>query len=293
MRGLITLLMACLLLSSTCMAGPLEVRYWDWGRTPKRDDYQFAVLRLALERSAARHGEFHLQRIVADYSTLRSRQEVSAGTTVNVQAGPWRVLNQTSASDQRIPVNIPIMSGLLGYRVLVIRKEDAAKFAAIRGAGELKALVAGQGREWAELGLYRREGYRVMDSGNINTLLAMLVNKRFDYLPMSITEASSALVRHADLTGQLMIAPNLIISYPLPTIFYVSARHPDLARRIEDGLTLAQQDGSLVEMSRIYFAKEIASLAGVTRHYSLADPTVPKSLLLPLPSPYKSGKTPR
>jgi hypothetical protein len=285
MRSLISLAMACLaLLCSPAHAGPTQVRYWDWARTPKRDDYQFAVLRMALDKSVARYGAYQLTRVTADYSTLRSRQEVSDGANVNVQAGPWRELNPDDPSDRRIPVNIPIMSGLLGYRVLLIRKEDLAKFEAVRHADHLKTMTAGQGRGWAELGLYRRNGYKIVDSGNIDTLIPMLAGKRFDYLPMSVTEASSALSLYPELADTLTIAPNLMISYPLPTIFYVSARHPELARRIEYGLKQAIRDGALHELLIQYFDKEIARLADVTRHFRMSDPAVPKQLLSPMPS---------
>lgn len=289
MRRFIALFMACLSLLScpSRAAGPMEVRYWDWTRTPARDDYQFAVLQLALERSKARYGDYRLERVEADYSTLRSRQEVSNGATVNVQASPWRPLIKGDPSDQRIPVNVPIMSGLLGYRFLLIRKEDRAKFDAIRHPRELKTMVAGQGREWAELGLYRRHGFRIMDSGNINTLVPMLANRRFDYLPMSVTEVGSVLALHPELQDQLMVAPKLMISYPLPSIFYVSARYPALARRIEHGLQLARRDGALDAMVRLHFDKEIASLGGVTRHFVMLDPSVPKSLRSQLPNVLK------
>lgn len=290
MRGLITSAMVCLaLLAGLAHAGPAAIRYWDWGRTPKRDDYQFAVLRLALDKSTARYGAYDLTRVVADYSTLRSRQEVSEGTTVNVQAGPWRPLSQADPSDRRIAVNVPIMAGLLGYRFLLIRKEDLARFDAVRQAADLKTMVAGQGRLWAELGLYRRNGYRVMDSGNINTLIAMLASRRFDYLPMSVTEAGTALTLHPELADRLTVAPNLMISYPLPTVFYVSARYPELAARLEHGLKMASRDGSLDGLLHDYFDQEIASLAAVTRHFSMRDPAVPRQLLSELPAPRKAG----
>lgn len=296
MRSLFSLLMVGLtLLCSAAHAGPAAVRYWDWGRTPKRDDFQFAVLRMALDKSTPRYGPYQLTRVVADYSTLRSRQEVSEGSTVNVQAGPWRLLNRNSAPDQRIAIHIPIMNGLLGNRFLLIRKEDRARFAAIRSAADLKMLVAGQGRGWAELGLYRHNGYKVMDSGNIDTLIPMLANKRFDYLPMSVTEAGSALTLDPAVSARLMVAPNLMISYPLPTIFYVSARHPDLARRIEYGLMQARQDGAMNELLQRYFSKEISSMATITRHFRMADPGVPKELLgqgAPSPTAAAEERTP-
>lgn len=283
---------ACLLLASAVgWCAPMEYRYYDWGKTPKRDDYQFAVLSLALDKTSAEFGAYRALRVEGDFSTLRVRQEVSSGKVINVQAGPWRMLDKNDPLDQRIPVNIPIMGGLLGHRVLLIRTEDQARFRAIRDAAQLKQLTAGQGRGWAEIELYRRNGYRVSDTANIQTLLPMLAGKRFDYLPMSVVEARSALAQYPDLAGQLTIAPDLMISYPLPTIFYVSGHQPVLAQRLERGLAIASKDGSLAALLHYYFDKEIASLGNVSRRFTMEDPAVPKALLTDLPTMRKQARS--
>jgi hypothetical protein len=86
----------------------------------------------------------------------------------------------------------------------------------------------------------------------------MLVNKRFDYLPLSVIEAGSM------LTPQLAIVPDLMLYYPLPTLFYVSASEPALAERLEQGLAMARRDGSLDELVARHFRKEIKQLKSST-----------------------------
>ncbi len=262
----------------------MEYRYWDWKHTQKPDDYQIAVLEAALEKTAPEFGPYRLVIVDANFSTRRIRQEVSDGAKVNVHAAPWRTLRPDDPVDRRIPINVPIMNGLLGYRYLLIRSEDLPKFAAIKDVAGLKALTGGQGRDWAEVGLYRRNGFRLIDTGHVNTLIPMLANKRFDYLPMSVVEVQTALATHPHLAQKLTVAPNIMISYPLPMIYYVSARHPELARRLEIGLTMSVKDGSMDELLRQHFSKEIASMATVTRHFSIADPSVPQHLLSQPPS---------
>ena len=276
-------MIACLMCASAHAAAAMEYRYWDWRQTPKRDDYLVAVLETALAKTVPEFGPYQLVRVEGDYSTRRVRQEVSEGRAVNILAAPWRVLRPDDPVDRRIPVNVPIMNGLLGYRYLVIRKEDLPRFAAIKDAAGLKALTGGQGRDWAEVGLYRRNGFRLVDTGNGRNLIQMLANKRFDYLPLSVIEAQDALDKYPDLAKTLTVAPNIIISYPLPLIYYVSGRHPELARRLERGLTMASKDGSLDELLRQHFSQEIASMVAVTRHFTMADPAVPMHLLSNLP----------
>lgn len=250
----------------------MAYRYWDWGRTPRRDDYQVAVLTLALDKTAASYGPFSVSRVSDPMSTARMHREAHAGQRLNVHAGPWRDMAADEPNQRNIRIDIPIMSGLLGYRALIVRKEDLAAFKGIKEADQLKQRVAGTGRGWVDAIIFRHNGYRVEDSGNVETLADMLVNKRFDYLPLSVIEAGSM------LTPQLVIVPDLLLYYPLPTLFYVSASEPKLAERLEKGLAMARRDGSLDELVARHFQKEIKQLkSSTTRCLVLANPTLPQA----------------
>ena len=260
-------------------AGGMEYRYWDWGQTSKRDDYQYALLQLALEHTTAEFGPYQLSRVLRNFSTLRSRREVAAGTTNTVRAGPWLAPGPDTTADRAIAIDISLMGNLLGTRALLIRREDLSVFNAIERIAQLKALTAGQGAKWVEVTMYRRAGFQVVDSGNVNTLLAMLANKRFDYLPMSIIEVQSALAQHPELGQQLTVAPDILLSYPLPVVFHVSARHPRLAQRVERGLLLARRDGSFEALLRHYFSPELAAARRARHVFRVANPDAPAHLL--------------
>lgn len=250
----------------------MAYRYWDWGRTPRRDDYQVAALTLALEKTVASYGPFSVTRVSDPMSTARVHREANTGRRLNVHAGPWRDIAAEAPSQRNIRIDIPIMSGLLGYRALIVRKEDLAAFKAIKDASQLKQRVAGTGRGWVDAIIFRHNGYRVEHSGNVETLSDMLVGKRFDYLPLSVIEAASM------LTPQLAIVPDLMLYYPLPTLFYISASEPNLAERLEKGLAMARRDGSLDELVSRHFQKEIKQLkSSTTRCLVLANPTLPQA----------------
>ncbi|MEO7495869.1 MAG: hypothetical protein ABIT83_12375 [Massilia sp.] len=281
------LLVLLLLVAGNVLAADavMEYRYWDWGRTPRRDDYQAKVLELALDKTRAEYGPYRIVRVVESLSTFRVRSEVAEGRRVNVHVGPWRELDKENPLDRNIAIDIPIMSGLLGYRSLIIRREDLPRFKAITSADQLKKLVAGQGRNWVEVPMYKRNGYRVDDSGNLKSLIPMLANKRIDYLPMSITEVSSALAQYPEYARQLTVAPGILIKYPLPAIFYVSPKEPELAARLRRGLTIADKDGSLDALLLRSFKDEIqASSTETTRLFTMSNPSIPKRLIRPLPS---------
>jgi len=162
-------------------AETMAYRYWDWGT--RRDDYQVAVLTLALEKTAAAYGPYSVTRVLAKMSATRSRREVRVGHLMNVYVAPWRDIDAGPEDERSHQISTPILGGLLGYRWLVVRKEDLPQFQAISNAAQLKALPAGLGRGWVDVSVLRHNGYRVEDSGNMPTLLDMLINKRFAYLP--------------------------------------------------------------------------------------------------------------
>lgn len=267
--------------ASAPAGGPLEVRYWDWGATPKRDDYQVALLTLALDKTIKDFGPYQLTRVVRSYSTPRLRREINTGKVVNVHAGPWRPLetSEDKLAERSLRVNVSILQDLLGYRRLLVRRDDADRFKSISDAQELKQLVIGQANGWVDVDIYRHNGYPVNDTPNPATLFDMLAKKRFDHIPISLMDVDTVLDKHPQLADRLVLLPDITLFFPLPIIFYVSPQQPQLAQRLEAGLKLAKQDGSFERLFKASFAREFQLLReGSARRIVLANPFVPKEL---------------
>ena len=259
----------------------MEFRYWDWGATPKRDDYQFALLTLALDKTVKDYGPYQLTRVLRSYSTSRLRREINQGDVVNVHAGPWRPLetSQDKLPERSLRVSISLFKDLLGYRKLLIRRTDLDRFRNIRHADELKPLVVGQANGWVDVDIYRHNGYAVNDTPTPATLFDMLAKKRVDYIPISLMDAETALASRPDLAGHLMLLPDITLFFPLPIIFYVNIHEPKMAERLAAGLNLARQDGSFERLFRTSFAAELQLIrAGSSVRFVLTNPFVPKEL---------------
>lgn len=285
---LIACLAVCCTLADTTTAdnNVAIYRYWDQGLAHQRNDYQIAVLNLALEKTVKTHGKYQIIRKVEALSRARGYREIARGNMLNIHATPA----QPTAADTdgykptpSIVINIPLMRGLLGYRNLIIRRTDSEKFSKIKDANQLKQLTAGHGRHWTDTSIYRHNSYKVVDDAEYPGVFAMLIAGRFDYLPLSVIEIDEALAR-SNYAEELMIVPNFIIYYPLPTIFHVSAKHPELAARLEVGLTLAKCDGSLDKLFLHHFSDEIRQLRSSTaRVFILQNPNVASELGLDQP----------
>jgi hypothetical protein len=283
MKKLLFLLTLSLLASAFAEAAQeaMIYRYWDWGKTPKRDDYQVAALRLALEKTQDEYGAFTIIRNTEAFTISRLRREVNRGEIVNIQAAPWRPneTNPAKISERSLKIEVPLLKGLLGYRQLIIRKTDAALFNGITSTQTLQKLTAGLARGWQDADIFRHNGYKVDDSADFPSMFFMLSNKRFDYLPMSMVEAQSALNANPKFAAELMVAPNIVIYYPFPIVFYVSEKQPLLADRLSKGLMSAEKDGTLDKLFSQYFAAEIEQVKNQKpRCFVLANPYIPENL---------------
>ena len=262
-------------------------RYWDLGASQNRDHYQFELLRLALEKTRNTYGDYELIKVDKKITSLRASREVSRGEIINIEAAPnWTTDTAPSElrKDQRIAVKIPILRGILGYRRLVIRKNDFEKFEHITDASQLQQLVAGQGKDWEDVFIYRANGYQVNDEADYYNLFAMLVAGRFDYIPLSAIEAENFVQKFGEYSQDVMIAPDILIYYPFPVLFQVSIHHPELAQRVEKGLIQARKDGSMDKLFHTHFSAEITKLRTTrNRTFILENKRVPAELRLAEP----------
>ncbi len=269
------------------IATPMIYRYWDLGASPTRDAYQFELLRLALERTRKSHGDYELIRVDQKLTSLRASREVSRGELINIEATPnWTTESVPSEirRDKRIAIKIPLLEGLLGYRRLVIRKADLEKFAAITRAEELQALVAGQGRDWEDIFIYRNNGFKVNAEADYYNLFAMLVAGRFDYLPLSTVEVDNFIQKFGMYSEDVVVAPGILIYYPFPVLFQLSKNTPELAERVNVGLTEAKRDGSMKNLFEHYFAEDLKKLRDSNmRVFVLKNHRVPEYLRLDEP----------
>ncbi|SFV16561.1 substrate-binding periplasmic protein [Pseudoduganella namucuonensis] len=282
-RATLLSMAACALAAAHAPAwsGAMVYRYWDWGKTPRRDDYQVAVLELALRKTEPAYGPYWVVRVLDNLSTFRARREVNSGKRMNVLAGPWRDQRGIGPLDRNFLIDIPMLHGLLGCRRLIVRREDLPRFSQITSSAQLKQLKAGMARGWVDVDVLRHNGYKVEDSGNLNNLFDMLANQRFHYLPMSVIEVESALAQHPGLA----VVPELMLYYPLPTVFYVSDHEPRLAERLEAGLAMAKRDGTLDELLARHFQKELQEVkSGPGRYFVLDNPLLPQSYAAATPA---------
>jgi hypothetical protein len=203
----------------------------------QQTEYMQKLLKLALSYS---DHQYTYGTTDETYSRPRLMESVKNGDVSLM----WGGTSEQMEADY-IPIRIDAYRGLMSLRIMLIRKDDQAKFDKINNITDLKALSLGQGRSWQDAKILENAGLKVVKATKKAGLFYMLDGGRFDAFPRGANEAFSETATFPTLS--LAVEEHLIISYPLPTYFFVHKGNKTLAKDIEDGLEAAIKDGKFDE----------------------------------------------
>ena len=206
-----------------------------------RHFYLNTVLNKALEKTRDTYGDFEVKITISDVQRERALLEIIKGEKINVHIAA----TQNRWEKNSIPVRIPILKGLLGYRLLLIKRQNQEKFSSINSVKELKKLKAGLNLHWTTTIAMSKLGFNIIKGSNYEGLFKMLIRDRFDYFPRGVNEIFAEFDCRKKLMPDLKIEPRIALYLPQPTYIFVSPKYPELAKRIESGLQIMLKDGSL------------------------------------------------
>ncbi len=229
------------------------------GAYDARYAYDWLVLRTALEKTVATHGPFEMKQFTEAMSPRRVSQELA------LPDGRINVMARAAVPEFEhdfLPVRIPIDKGLLGNRILLVRKEDLPRFAQVRSLQDLRKLRAGMGKGWADVAILAGAGLPVVEGTAQENLYTMLMAGRFDYFARGVDEIQWEMREYGARFPRMVIEPTLLLRYPLPRYIYLrrDAEGEALARRLKAGLETMVQDGALDALFRQYKGPVIESL---------------------------------
>jgi ABC-type amino acid transport substrate-binding protein len=214
----------------------------------KRHIYRIKLLELALQKTSIEYGEFKIEYSTEKMSQSRAIVMIKNNSGIDLIALP--------ASKQReeelLPVRIPVLKGLLGYRIFIIRSEDRNRFSRIKSFKELKEFSAGSGHDWLDSEILTHNGVNIVKSSNYEGLFMMLRTSRFDYFPRGVNEAFDEIESRRSNYKDIEVEKSLALYYPFPVYFFVRKDNVELAARIEKGLRLSIADGSFQRLFNRY-----------------------------------------
>lgn len=202
-----------------------------------------------LEKALARHGAKYRARL-----SVPAMQQGRAMLLLEHGAGIDVVCSMTSADREArlLPVRIPVDKGLVGWRLLLIHKSQAERFARYRSADDLRPLVAAQGNDWPDTDILRQNGFKVHGSANFDGMFKMLINQQLDYFPRALSEVWVEADANAP---RLIVAPGIALRYQSAAYYFVRKGNTALAAALTAGLEDMLADGSFErEFSQYYGA---------------------------------------
>jgi hypothetical protein len=234
------------------------------GEGGRREHYPVRLLQMALARSGQ---DYTLQSTSVMMRQNRALAELRNGRAIDVM---WTMASQQRERDL-LPIRIPLDMGLIGWRLLLIRKSDAARFAAIRKMADLQALDALQGHDWPDTDILRANGFQVQTASDYAGMFKMLESGRVDYFPRAVFEIWNEAEAFAE--QDLMIAPGLALHYPSAFYFFVNKANTTLAAAIKRGLEGMLADGSYERLFQEYFGDMVLrSSLNARRVFELRNP---------------------
>jgi len=250
------------------------------GTQDRRSEYFVQLLKMALEKTETELNKVKLESTIK-MQQGRAVQQLLVGKNIDII---WTVTS-ISREEKLLPIRIPLLKGLLGHRVLIIRKEDKNKFSSVTNLNDLKQFTAGQGHDWPDTEILRANQLDVTTASNYEGLFAMLEARRFDYFPRGVNEAWQEL--EVQKKSNLIVDDHILLYYPSPIYFFVNNNNHMLASRIEKGLILSIEDGSFDLLFDSYHEYEKVFATKLHRQRKVLQLHNP---LLPPLTPLKSKK---
>lgn len=200
-------------------------------------NYYIGLLKLSLDQTLPTDGPYRIQN---SGITMSQRRAFEALRQDNIDIF-W---SMTSVAREKIalPVRIPLLKGMLGHRVFIIRDDDQFRFDQIKNLEDLTFMVAGQGVNWPDYDILKMNGLKVIGGSSYSGLFSMLQRGRFDYFPRGINEPWTEIITHKE--KNLSVEKNLLLRYAAPIYFFISNHNTELRNRLTRGLQLAIENGA-------------------------------------------------
>ncbi len=225
-----------LLLALPVLASPTLFTYMSpESEHDPRSTYDRELLRLALEKTRASHGDYRMQ--AAPPMTL-ARMWVS----LRFNDYPNLFAMDSYRSDRDMSgidyVRFPIHLGIVSYRICFVSPEQQSAVAGVTSLEGLKRFDIGQGKGWLDVQILQRAGFKVQEVEGYEQLFKMVARGRFALFCRGINELPQEKLNHRDVTG-LVMDENVALYYPLPRVFFTHNSNQQAIARVQQGLKAA------------------------------------------------------
>ena len=199
-----------------------------------KEELIFSILKLAMSKADP---STNFTQTNETLNSARLEAEVEANNVDILWAGA-----SPNRNEKFLTVRIPVLKGLLGHRIFIIRSEDQDRFSKINTFADLTRLNAGQGTFWGDTKVLKNAKIPTITTIKYPNLFLMLEGGRFDYFPRAVHEPWVEVKSRPELN--LMVEKNVMLIYPFAMYFYLNKDNQSLHDKLYKGFETAINDGS-------------------------------------------------
>jgi hypothetical protein len=236
------LLIACLAITSVAFADVYTFRSPET-ESDHRYDYDNAILKLALEKTIEEFGGYKLEPS-PNVNFARARSMVKQKLLKNFM---FKQSYSDELAEDMAYVPFPIDLGITGYRVFFISSKIKDKLSAVNSLEELKKFSIVQGIGWRDIDILEYHGFTVKVVGSYESMFKMVARNRADLFSRGSNELLGEYESHKDIPF-FDYDRKILLAYPLPRFFFTHRDNIEAIKRVNKGLTIAFEDGSLQKL---------------------------------------------
>jgi len=236
-----------------------------------------SILLQAFEETREEYGDYE----IISSSPMEQRRAVSKLSkrykdTLDIA----HLASNVSREKNATAIRIPLISGLSGYRVCLIKPSNQSKFTNIKNKQDFidKGITIGQQQDWPDTKILTSNGIDVQTSYKYSLLFRQLDKQRFDCFLRGVNEISDEVEQNSNT--HFVIEDNLLFYYPLPLFFFVNNNRPEIIERLTKGLSKLKEQGVLADLLAENFQQKMHQLHLNNRTLiRLDNPILPKESL--------------
>lgn len=208
-------------------------------------DYFIGLIELALSKVTPLDNRIELKPAMY-MSQARALYQLELGEKIDIY---WAGTSIEREEKLRA-IRVPLLKGLLGFRLGIMRKEVESRFRTIGSAEDFKSFKPCQGRDWPDTNILVAAGFQVVRNPNFKGMFKQVNEGRCDFFPRGVHEAYPEYTASREGYPELRLNEDILLYYPFPMYFFVNKDNQELASLIRTGLDRAIDDGSLEKHMR-------------------------------------------
>jgi hypothetical protein len=224
-------------------AEPLLIHHRASDVVPEYQSYYNEIVKLALEKTKPEFGNYKMVAVASEFNTLRALSDVAHNVYGNMVIELSYEAELTKSGNLTF-INIPLDGGIVGYRICFVSPAKKQAVANAKNLQELQQFTIAQGVGWADTQILQANGFNVIEIPVYTNIFKMVTSNRVDLFCRGANQIKSEMEYFKNMKG-LDFDRSFVLVYDLPRFFYINKENIVAKNRIQKGLEIAFEDGSL------------------------------------------------